>query len=424
MIYIYILLSSLLTPFAYMFLIIRRIKGKEEAGRVLERIGAPSTLRPDGKLVWIHCASVGESISMLKVAKELVAEFKDIHVLFTSGTVTSASILKDKLPERTIHQYVPIDTYFVVRRFIEHWRPDLLLLTESEIWPNLLHRTIKNSCPIILVNARVSDKSFRSWNRLKNTSLNFFIKFKSCIPQSDIDKEHLRGLGVAENQIPFMGNIKYDNEPLHCDKDKLSELKKAIGKRKVWLASSTHSGEEEICVETHQKLKESYDDLLTIIVPRHPNRSDEIIEMMDKKGVEYATRSQNEEIAKTTDVYLADTMGELGLFYTLADIVLVGGSMVYPKGIGGHNPIEPAQLNCAVITGSNIANFIEMYRDLDNAQGCIKVKDSNELEKTIDSLLSDKEEVKRLSDNAHKFVKEQSGLIARIIEEVKNALEK
>lgn len=422
LIYLYRILSIILTPLVRIFLLIRKRKGKEDAERISERLGFTSIKRPEGKLLWIHCASVGESISMLKVARELIANFDDIHILFTSGTVTSANILKGKLPERTIHQYIPVDLYFAVKRFMKRWHPDLLLLAESEIWPNLIYQTLRVKCPIVSVNARMSEKSFKSWSRFKGTSFDFFSKFTTCIPQSQIDKDKYEALGVSEDKMPLMGNLKYDNEPLKCDNNKLDELKNVVGNRKLWLAASTHPGEEEICTNVHKKLVEKYPDLLTIIVPRHPNRIDEIVEMMESKGVKYSVRSRGEEITAETGVYVADTMGELGLFYTLSDISLVGGSMVYIKGIGGHNPIEPAQLHSAIITGPNTENFIEIYRDFLDKKACIKVDNEKGLADAIDSLLSDGVKRKELSDNAYEFVMGQSGLVANIVEEVGKVL--
>lgn len=412
----------MLTPVVRMFLLIRKRKGKEDAERISERLGFTSIKRPDGKLLWIHCASVGESISMLKVAKELIAKFDDIHILFTSGTVTSSNILKGKLPERTIHQFIPVDLYFAVKRFIKHWHPDLLILAESEIWPNLVDQTIRLKCPVVVTNARVSEKSFKNWSRFKGTSFDFFSKFSMCIPQSQIDKERLEALGVDKNKIPLVGNLKYDNEPLKCDKDKLNELKRMIDGRKIWLAASTHQGEEEICTNAHKKLMEKYPDLLTIIVPRHPSRLDEITEMLEYSGMSYSIRSKGEEITLETSVYVADTLGELGLFYILSDIALVGGSMVYVKGIGGHNPIEPAQLHSAIVTGPNTENFIEIYRDFLDKKACVQAGDEDELINVIDGLLSDDLKRKELSDNAYEFITGQSGLVIKIVKEIKKIL--
>lgn len=347
---LYAILTLLLTPFIRVYLWWRLRKGKEDKSRFRERLGYTSKPRPAGKLTWFHCASVGESLSILPLIDRL-----DTHILITSGTVTSANLLAKEIAKREdktiIHQYVPVDSITAVRRFLTHWQPDLGVWVESELWPNLVWQT---RCPMVLLNARMSEKSYRNWNRIRPIAKALLSKFELILPQS----EHNRFEALGAKNVRCVGNLKYAAAPLACDDSKLEEMRQAICGRKFWVVASTHRGEEEIIKQTHELIAEKHSDILTIIVPRHPDRKEEI------RSIFPHAEFRSEGALPTSDIYIADTMGEMGLFYTFADVVCVGGSLI-PHG--GHNPLEPAKLHCAIISGKYVHNFTEIYEELGDA---------------------------------------------------------
>jgi 3-deoxy-D-manno-octulosonic-acid transferase len=370
MIFLYQILSTILSPLAYLYLTFRKFKKKEDPLRIKERFGYSKIKRPEGFLIWIHAASVGESKSALTLAKGLLDRASKNNILITSGTITSAAQISKNLPERTIHQFIPVDTFFAVRRFLKHWNPDLAMFVESELWPNLITQT---KCPITLINGRISDQSFNNWKMLHKVGFNLLKKFSICFAQSQIDKGKFIDLGIKD--VRFVGNLKSANEPLKVNNRKLEELKKQIGIRKFWLASSTHKGEEEILIKTHLKLKKYFPDLLTIIAPRHPNRINSILDLITK-DLTMALHSKNQPIGNC-DIYLVDVLGELGTFYSLSNISLICGSLI--DNIGGHNPFEAIQLESFVLSGGYVKNFQETYQDLVESKKCIIVKNEHEL---------------------------------------------
>ena len=409
---LYRLAWSIGYPLVELYMWQRRRQGKEDVRRFDERLGVPSVPRPNGQLVWIHCASVGESASVLPLIDEMLRGNAWIQIMVTTGTITSAEFMARCLPARAFHQYVPIDKPQFVEEFIDYWQPDLAIWVESEFWPNLLFATKAWGCPIILLNGRVSDDSFEKWMKHHAIAQKILSCFDLVLPQSRDDARKLQRLGAK--RIKYMGNLKYGAPALPYDPHELERLKKMIGNRFVWVAASTHAGEEEEIIKAHLKIKERMYSVLTIIVPRHPKRSQEIREAIPE-FLNVSTRSMNERIMDDTDIYIADSMGELGLFYRLAPIAFIGGSLV-PHG--GHNPIEAAHLDCAILTGPNMQNFAEIMLEFEKAVAVGVVEDANELASAVFELWSNPQKRTAMARMAQKHVSKRSEILPNIIEEI------
>ncbi len=382
--------TILLGPLATWYLRRRLRQGKEDPVRFGERLGQPGRARPNGPLVWVHGASVGETISVLPLIEGLLLQDQGLHVLLTSGTVTSARIMADRLPDRAIHQYVPIDRPSSVRRFLDHWRPDLALWVESELWPNLIHQTAARGVPMALINARMSENAYRRWRRLPFLIKPLLRAFQVCIAQSPPDAGRLSTLGA--HLVTCHGNMKAAAQPLPFDPRDLHVLKMAINKRPSWLAASTHPGEEAIIGAVHRRLAARFPDLLTILVPRHAVRGGEIAAELANQGLTIARRSQDQPIGPRTEIYLGDSMGEMGLYYRLAAIVFVGGSLVEH---GGQNPLEAARLDSALLFGPHMFNFAEQAAAMTRIGGANQVGDADTLAEQVALLLDDAEEAGR-----------------------------
>lgn len=400
-------------PFIGVYLAKRKAKGKEDLERFGERLGYAGKKRPDGQLLMMHGASVGESLSMIPLIELLLQKHKNLSVLVTTGTLTSAKIMKERLPERAIHQYVPIDHPYCVKRFLDHWKPDMALWFESDFWANMITQTADLDIPLILINGRISDRSFKRWSRFKCFISAILEQFTLCLGQTVQDVERLKKLGAKETKC--IGNIKFGASPLPANKTTLEELEKAFNDRPRWLASSTHAGEEKIAGNIHKKIKQTEPNLLTVIVPRHPPRGDEIKKELKELGLKVAVRSKNDKINPDTDIYLADTIGELGLFYRLAKIVFIGKSLV---GKGGQNPLEAALLGCVVITGSNMENFAEMTSRMLEESALIQVENKQILEEKILNFLYDTEKCKKQCKTAKDYATKEAGVINRVAEQL------
>jgi 3-deoxy-D-manno-octulosonic-acid transferase len=361
----------------------RARRGKEDASRLTERYGLASHTRPDGTLIWIHGASVGESLAVLPLVSALI-EKADRHVLVTTGTVTSAKMMEERLPPRAFHQYVPIDSRAFVRRFLAHWRPDLALFIESELWPNLILETHARGVPMALVNARLSEKSFRGWHRAPGLARRLLSSFDLCLAQDKAVANRLTALGASPVQIA--GSLKADAPPLPVDEAALSAFRAAVGARPLFLAASTHSGEEEAVLRAADEVRKNGSDVLSIIVPRHPARGPEIEALARAHGYVTSRRATGALPSPDTKLYVADTMGELGLFYRAAPFAFLGGSLV-PHG--GQNPLEAARLGTAIVTGPHIHNFEEIFAVLLAAQGDGLVHSAEELSRLVQRLIAD-----------------------------------
>ncbi len=379
---VYCSATTLFSPLGLAFLNWRKRRGKEDPRRLRERLGVPGAQRPDGPLVWLHGASVGEGLALLPLVEKLRG--RGFTVLLTTGTVSSAQVLAGRLPRGAIHQYVPLDAGRYMRRFLNHWRPDLVMLAESELWPNLIMEVKRRNLPLMLVNARLSERSFLRWQRFPGFISPLLRGFDLCLAQSRDDAARLMMLGAPRVQVA--GNLKFDVPAPPVSAAKLADLVAMIGPRPVWVAASTHAGEEEIILAVHRHLLKRFSTLLTIIVPRHAPRGADIAALAEANALATGLRSRGERPGSFTGVYIADTMGELGLFYRVASIVYLGKSLVAQ---GGQNPIEPAKLGAAILHGPHVANFVDVYRTLDEARGAIEVGDADTLARTLALLLSD-----------------------------------
>jgi 3-deoxy-D-manno-octulosonic-acid transferase len=389
----------------------RRRRGKEHDQRWTERLGRASIARPSGPLVWLHGASVGEALSSLPLILRLRADYPDATILVTSGTVTSAALMAERLPPGALHQFVPVDTIGAVRRFLDHWRPDIALWLESELWPTLLFETARRDVPLVLLNGRLSETSFKRWLLVAPLARAVLSAFRLLLVQTPEDAARFAALGAYP--VRSVGNLKKAAEPLPCDEAELAALRPVISGRPVWLAASTHPGEEAIVAALHASLARRYPNLLTILVPRHPTRGDAIIaELAGHPGLgALVRRTGGGAIPASACLYLADTLGELGLWYRLVDLALVGGTL---GDTGGHNPLEPAQLGCAILLGPDMRNFAEIAADLIAAGGAVQAPNAAALENELASLLSDRVERGRIAELARDYVRREAGVLDEI----------
>lgn len=359
----------------------RAARGKEIAARLPERRGIAAHERPIGKLAWFHGASMGEALSLLPIIAGVRAG--GWHVLVTTGTVTSAALMAERLPAGCLHQFVPLDRLAWVRAFLAHWEPNLVVWSESELWPNMLMEIGVQEIPAVLLNARLSDKAFRGWRRWPGFAKGVLAAFDLVLAQSAMDAERFRALGAYDVRV--LGNVKLAAAPLPADVTGLAALKSDIGHRPVWLAASIHPGEDAIVARTHQALKGRFPGLLTLVVPRHPDKGRLMTQAMP--GLRIALRSETKTVGPDVDVYIADTMGELGLFFRAADLVFMGKSLAVG---GGQNPAEPALLGCALVLGVNMSNFREIAAELIGAGAAAQADSETALVETLGRLLGDK----------------------------------
>ncbi len=378
---LYRALTTLAGPPLLSWLNYRAGRGKEVAARLQERRGIASQERPIGKLAWFHGASVGEALSLLPIIAGVRAQ--GWQVLVTTGTVTSAALMAERLPAGCIHQFVPLDRLAWVRAFLAHWEPNLVIWSESELWPNMLTEIGEKEIPAVLLNARLSDNAFRGWRRWPGFAKSLLGAFDLVLAQSAADAERFHSLGAYD--VRALGNVKLAAAPLPADVTGLAALKADIGQRPVWLAASIHPGEDAIVARVHQSLKDRMPDLLTLIVPRHADKGRMMAGAM--LGVRTALRSETTAVGADVDVYIADTMGELGLFFRAADLVFMGKSLSVG---GGQNPAEPALLGCALILGPDMSNFREITDELTGAGAAVQVSGEAELAQTIARLLGDR----------------------------------
>jgi 3-deoxy-D-manno-octulosonic-acid transferase len=399
-------------PLIRFYLHRRRDQGKEDAQRLPERFGEASRPRPAGSLAWVHGASVGESLSALALIDRLLAERADFSVLVTTGTVTSAKLLAGRLPDRAFHQYVPVDHAGWIRRFLAHWRPDLALWLESELWPNMIRGVAEAGTPLVLLNGRMSEASFQRWKRVPFLIRPLLGHFALCLGQDEVQTARFSALGAP--RALSLGNLKFASAPLPAHGAALDGLRRAIDGRPLWLAASTHAGEEALAARVHRRLAREHPRLLTVIVPRHPDRGGAIAADLAREGFRVARRGAGDRV-EGAEIYLADTMGELGLFYRLADIVFVGKSLLHE---GGHNPLEPAQLDCAVIVGPRMHNFAQMVDRLRVAGAIEEVADEAGLASAVASLLDDPARRKALASAARGVAEAEAGVVDAVLGEI------
>ena len=396
-----------LFPLLNPYLAIRSAKGKEDKARRSERFGYPGVDRPQGPLVWFHAASVGETTAVIPLIREV--RKRGIQVVLTTGTVTSARVASERVAEGVIHQFVPLDIKPAVSRFLDYWQPDLAIIAESEIWPVTMMELGVRHIPQILVNGRLSDRSFARWRHMPALAEALFQNLALVIAQSDADAAKYSELGALP--VTVSGNLKVDNDLPPFDPAAVERYKSQIGERKTWAAISTFDGEEVAAGRVHARLKQA-NGLLTIIVPRHPDRSDDIEKALVDQGLTVARRTRNDPITPETDIFLGDTIGEMGLYLHLTEIAFVGRSL-YAEG--GQNPMEPAMMGCAVLSGGNVQNFRESYQRLASNGSAKIVRDEDILAKGVHYLLNNDPVRHAMIDAGHNTVHEMRGALTATI---------
>ena len=410
---LYRTVTAAAAPLVAHYLRARCRSGKEHSERLGERFGIAGLARPSAPLVWVHAASVGEAGSVLGLVERILAERPSVEALMTTGTVAAARLLADRLPPRARHQFVPVDVPQAVDRFLDHWRPDLAIWVESELWPNLVLATNRRGIPMLLANGRLSASSAARWRVLPGLVRPVLGAFALCLAQDELQAMRFRRLGAE--RVASVGDLKAAAAPLTADPAALAVLRREIGARPVWLAASTHGGEEEIAADAHLRVKVGEERLLTIIAPRHPVRGPAIAGMLQAHGLRVARRGAGEPIESRTDVYLADTLGELGLFFRLAGIAFVGGSLA---GKGGHNPFEAALLDCVVLHGPDMANCAGMAAALDAAGAALTVIDVGSLAAAVARLLGDPAERAQRAAAAARIAAASNGALDAVLDQL------
>ena len=414
---VYILLSLLSSPFLILWMRYRLFLGKEDRSRYQERYGRPSKTRPKGKLFWFHGASIGECLSFVPVLNHFEKYNPDISFLITSGTRGAADLLKKRLSKKCRHQYVPLDHPLFVARFLKHWKPDACFWTESDFWPNLLIQGSKGR-NIFLLNGRFSQRSAATWSFFSFFIIKILNSFTLIFPQSLEDFKRFKSLGLKS--LKMIGNLKYEGEKLEVSPAVAHSLRKEISRRPLWIASNTHAGEEEIVLEAHQKLQASLGKkLLLVLIPRHKNRLGTIEEMLINLKLSFVKRSKGKKISEETDVFIVDTLGELGTIYSLSNFVFMAGSLL--PNIGGHNILEPARLGALPVFGPYMENNKGMANLLLKNKAAIQLKSSDHLEKTIHTLLKDPKGTKEHAESVVQILK-NINILSPIIQEIKRHL--
>jgi 3-deoxy-D-manno-octulosonic-acid transferase len=404
-------------PLAPAILSWREARGKEDPARRGERLGFAGRPRPPGTLIWVHAASVGETNAALPMIAELRARRPDVHFLVTTGTLTSAALAASRLDRDDVHQFVPLDSPRFVARFLDHWMPDLAIFTESEIWPNLIVAAADRAVPLALVNARMSARSYSRWMKQRAVSRPLFNRFAVVLAQTEKLSRWFRDLGAR--QAIAAGNLKVDAPPPPVDAAALAGLQAALGDRPRLIVASTHGAEEEVAAEAHRILTATWPDFCTIIAPRHPVRGPQVVAMLDAKGIPSALRSKGAMPDAATQVYVADTIGELGTLFRLAPLAFLGKSLgIGPGTTGGQNPIEAIRHGVGVITGPHCANFHEIYQTLFRSNGAVAVTSAATLASEVQRLLTEPAALAALHANATGALEKMSGALSTTVDEL------
>jgi len=409
----YRLLTRLLEPLAPRLLDARVKEGKEDATRVDERLGITRTPRPEGDLIWLHGVSVGETLSLLPLVQRIRAGRPDLTILVTSGTMTSAALLAQRLPTGVIHQYAPVDGPTVVGAFLDHWRPSVAVFVESELWPNLILAAQARGVKLVLASARITEKTVNGWRRFPGAARRVLSAFDRILPQDWTSTVRLESLGA---RIDGQVNLKLSGEAPPHDGAAFTRLSAAIGDRPVVVAASTHDGEEIALVRALDNLA---DRLCLILVPRHPERSVAIASALTADGYRFALRSRGDQPDAETDLYVADTLGEMGLFLRLADVVVMGGSFsaaLNKPPVGGHNPLEPVRLGKPAVTGPDMTNWSAVTEALVQSGGLAVVDSPSDLPAVLAPLLADTEAARVMGERGRRAAAEAGSGLERLWE--------
>ncbi|MET0156142.1 MAG: glycosyltransferase N-terminal domain-containing protein [Rickettsiales bacterium] len=411
----YALAGQALRPFLLDVLRRRVARGKEDPARLCERRGVATLSRPAGEVVWIHAASVGESISALPFLEALRRARPHASIVVTTVTRSSADLLKTRLPDYAFHQYMPPDVPSWIERFLRHWRPDALFVLESELWPTTL-RLASRRCPVILLNGRLSDKSYAEWRRFPFAARSVTGRFTRVYVQERRYAGRFAELGARD--VRHIGNLKHAAPPLPCDAEELRRVVSATKGRTAWLAASIHPGEEGAVLVAHEALKKEFPDLLTVIAPRHPDFGKKLAENACS-AYKARLRSCGELPDGECEIYVADTIGEMGIFYRAVSLAFIGGSLI-PHG--GQNPMEAARLGCGVIVGPHTENFSDAVEALRDADAVIAVKDARALAEALRAALNNPEGAERRANRALAVANAQEGEAERHVEDCADIL--
>ena len=389
MFFIYRILINLIFLFSPIVILIRLLKKKEHPTRFKEKLGIYKKKRLAGKLIWFHGASVGEILSIIPLIEKLEKRNDIKQILIASNTLSSSKVLSNLKLKKTIHQFFPIDTYYHTNKFLNYWKPSVAIFIDSEIWPNMVENIKKNQISLMLINARITQKSFKKWKIFSSNAKKIFQKFDMCLSSSIKSSQYLRLIGVKK--IKFIGNLKFTES-----ENNINDLNKTVRKfflsKEMWCASSTHNEEELICANIHKKLKKKYKKLLTIIIPRHIERTQEIVNQIKKLKLKIHLHNSNNKIDKDTDIYLVNSFGKTKSFFKVCKIVFLGGSIIKH---GGQNPLEAARFGCKILHGPHVWNFDEIYNLLKKNKVSNKVTSPNQLRYKVDKMLNNKNNNKK-----------------------------
>ena len=406
---VYRFAGQLLNPLLPLLLERRAKRGLEDRARRSERLGIANAPAPDGDVIWVHAASVGETNAVLPLIERLTAEGRSI--VMTTVTVTGGKIAAERLPQGVVHQFAPVDIRPYVRSFLDNWRPRLAVFVESEVWPVITDELARRSVPHVIVNGHMSQRSFERWHRFGGAARRVFGRIRLVLAQTDADAMRLRELGATRTEV--VGNMKLDAPPLEANSDDVAVVRAQLGGRPVLLAASTHPGEDEIVLDAHRKLTSDMTNLVTVIVPRHPDRGAAIVAMVEAHGIIASRRSHREPLPLAGGVYVADTLGELGLFFRVARVAFVGGSLV---PAGGHNPVEPAALGAAILHGPHTQNFAPIYEALLVAGGSVAVANAEQLAMEAGRLLGDEGAARMQARAAEETLAASRGALERTLD--------
>jgi len=415
----YRIATSIYAPFAYRK-ITRKLRAQGVSDqRIQERLGNASLPRAQGPLIWFHAASVGESLSVLGLIAAMGTRLPGHEFLITTGTATSAELIAKRLPPRTRHQFAPLDAAGPVRRFYARWTPVAGVFVESELWPVMLMQGRARGVVLVLLNARLSQRSVKNWCKWPKTAAYVLDQFELMLTQNRAAADNLLAMGGDPARIKVGRNLKSTAAPLPVDHTLLASIQHDLGGRPFWVASSTHPGEEEVVLQAHHTLLQQFPDLCLLLIPRHPERGPNLARMILKSGFPLAMRSRGESLVPDTQIYLADTLGETGTWYALADFVFLGGSL---KDIGGHNPFEPAISGAAVITGPYVRNFAETYAPLIARGGAVEIPDAEQLAVAVALWLTDKDAADTARKAAREYAVSQQDGLDHVVDQLCEAL--
>jgi 3-deoxy-D-manno-octulosonic-acid transferase len=384
MFFLYRIFINVILIFSPLIILVRLLKKKEDTTRYKEKFSFFSKKKYKGKLIWFHGASVGEILSVVPLIQKLEKNKKISQILVTSNTLSSSKILNNLNLKKTVHQFFPIDHSYFVNKFLNYWSPSLAIFIDSEVWPTMFCSIKNKSISLILLNARINKKSFKKWAKLGLTAKALFNKFDLCLSSSNESKKHLRLLG-AKN-IKYIGNLKFTESAIN-KKNLNKNLKKFFLSKKIWCASSTHNKEELICANVHKKLKMKHKNLLTILIPRHVDRTIEIMNQVKKLNLKIHLHDPVKKVDKDVDIYLVNSFGQTESFFKICKTVFLGGSIIKH---GGQNPLEAVRLGCKVLHGPHVWNFDEIYKLLKKHKVSNKVTTSNKLTYEVNKMLNNK----------------------------------